>query len=110
MLFNSKRFLLPIILMFTFAVMMAGCIVIDNDDDDDPERITYHNNTPYQVENYIDDIFRGSVDAYSTLTIYGDYEGTHTYYSKALNVGWTWGPDNFSLYDGEKFTIYLDPP
>lgn len=102
------------VLFFIVIIMSAffcSCIIIDDDDDDDDEeRINYYNNTPYHVDCYIDDDFRGTVYPTQDMTIWGDFEGTHKYYAETNEVNWEWGPDYFSLYDGETLNISLDPP
>lgn len=105
-----KRVLLLLVFIGICFSIPACLIVGDDDDNDESERINYFNNTPYTVENYIDDVYRGSVDPFDSMTIYGDFEGTHKFYSRAIGINWTWDPMWRDLYDGETLNIYLDPP
>lgn len=108
----ERSVVLALILVVMISMLTQSCIIVrDDDDDDDPlEKIRYINNTPYKVDNYIDDRYRGSVEPWSTYNVYGDFEGTHKYFSEAVESTWEWGPSYFSLRDGQSFDIYLDPP
>ncbi|GEM_PF-6669339 len=103
-----KSLLFAIILMTVW-----GCIWIDDDDDDCcdeyVEEIIYINRTVYQVDNYIDDVYVGTVAADTELHVFGDnYEGRHTFFSDCVNCSLSWGPTQFTLREGETFRIFLE--
>lgn len=103
-----------IMLGILVVILMSGCIWIDDDHDDYccnnyEEEIVYVNHTNYSVDNFIDDEFVGSVTPDSELHVFGyDYDGYHVFYSRCINFEFEWGPDEFFIYDGETFTIYLE--
>jgi hypothetical protein len=92
------------------AVALGGCIFIDPDDDHDwrYERIVWDNHTPYHIDNYLDGEFIGTVAPYDELTFrHRHLEGYRTFYSEAIEVETTWGPDEFYVDDGETFILDL---
>ncbi|MBN2383031.1 hypothetical protein JXQ70_09130 [bacterium] len=114
MKYSPFRYILVLGLIGLCSMLCLSCLVFDDDDDDDDddlERIIYHNNTPYYVDNYIDDHYVGTVQAYESLTITGwRYEGRHLYFSESIDNDWEWGPDYFFIDDGGTLNISLDPP
>lgn len=112
MLTLRKTFLIvAVFLVFSLSFFAVSCIIVDNNDDNNTsEQINYYNNTDYTVENYIDDNYHGEVKPRETLTIYGDFAGTHKFYSKAVGINWTWGPNYFHINPNSSYDIFLDPP
>ncbi len=96
-------------------MLFQGCVWVDDDDDccpaypNEQEHIIYVNLTNNYVENYIDEDFKGTVSPDSELHVYGyDYDGTHWFHSVCVDCEKEWGPDEFTIDDGETFTIYLE--
>jgi hypothetical protein len=99
--------------VFFLSALLNGCVFIDDDDNDGPrnyqETIIYVNYTGYSIDNYIDNIYVGTVGPSTELRVYGyDFDGTHLYFSKCQTCSLEWGPTEFFVHDGESFTIYLE--
>lgn len=93
---------------------VSGCIWIDDDDDDGccdelVEEIIYVNQTAYQIDNFIDDEYVGTVAPNTELHVFNDeYDGRHAFFSDCVNCSLSWGPTQFTIREGETFRIYLE--
>ena len=99
--------------LIMMVILLQGCIWVEDDHENccwnEMETIVYVNQTGYEIDNYIDGSFVGTVIPRSDLAVYGeDYQNYHTFYSATSGGEREWGPTEFYVQDGETFKIYLE--
>ena len=98
---------IKIIILISLITLISSCIIIEDDWVELYERVIYRNYTPYHIENYVDGVYIGTVGPFDTYIFKDDHlEGTHEFYSEAIEEEVVWGPKTFYIEDGE--TIVLD--